>query len=242
MMIDLMPPENRPTDEHYCIAEVDLFRDLSRREIAALGARAPLRTVEPGQIAYSPTQPVAVLFIVKRGRIRLYRIAADGRTVTNAVLEPGAVFGEMDTLGLRMRDNWAEALEPTELCLMSRADVRELLFADPRIALRIAESLSNRIDELEQRLTDVSCKTIDERLSGTLCSLARRQPEAPIKLTHQQLASLVGASRERTTTALGELVRHDLVSTRRGKISVRDFEALRRYSDGVRGRHRLSGR
>lgn len=234
MMIDLMHSEKLPADEHYCIAEVDLFRDLSRREIAALGAKAPLRTLESGQTAYSPAQPVSALFIVKRGRIRLYRVTADGRAVTNAVLEPGSVFGEMEPLGLRMRDNWAEALEPTELCLMSRSDVRELLFADPRIALRIAESLSTRIDELEQRLTDLSCKTIDERLSDTLCSLGRRQPDEPIKLTHQQLGSLVGASRERTTTALGELVRHDLVSIRRGKISIRDFEALRRYSEGAR--------
>lgn len=229
-----MDSENLPADEQYCLSEVELFRDLSRREMAALGARAPMRTVAVGQVVYSPAQPVPALFIVKRGRIRLYRVAPDGRTVTNAVLEPGAVFGEMESLGLRMRDNWAEALEQSELCLMSRADVRELLFADPRIALRIAESLSTRIDELEQRLTDLSCKTIDARLAGTLCALARREPDAPIKLTHQQLASLVGASRERVTTALGELVRLGLVSVRRGKIIVRDLGALHRYSDGVR--------
>ncbi|WP_034271491.1 Crp/Fnr family transcriptional regulator [Haloechinothrix halophila] len=76
------------------------------------------------------------------------------------------------------------------------------------------------------------CKTIEARLCGTLCSLARRQPDEPVKLTHQQLASLVGASRERTTTALGQLVRHDLVAVRRGKITIRDFTALRRYAEG----------
>lgn len=227
-----MRSASTPADEHYCIAEVDLFRDLSRREMAALGARAPRRTLAPGQVVYSPTQPTRVLFIVKRGRVRLYRLAPDGRAVTIAVLEPGTVFGELDLLGLRMRSNWAEALEPTELCLMSETDVRELLFTDPRIAQRIAESLATRIDELEQRLTDLSCKTIEERLCGTLCSLARRQPDQPVKLTHQQLASLVGASRERTTTALGQLARHDLISVRRGKITIRDFPALRRFSDG----------
>lgn len=178
-------------------------------------------------------EPRSVLYIVKRGRVRMYRITDDGRTVTTAVLEAGAVFGEMDLLGLRMRDNWAEALEPTDLCLMSRIDVRGLLFTDARIALRIAESLSRRIDELEQRLTDLSCKTIDERLAGTLVSLSRRQPDEPIKLTHQQLASIVGASRERVTTALGHLVGQRVVTARRGKIIVRDFGALHRRADGV---------
>lgn len=236
MMGDLMPPEELPPGEPDCIAEVDLFRDLSRREMAAIGARAPMRVLEPGQIVYSPLQPVSVLFIVKRGRVRLFRVTEDGRTVTTAVLEPGAVFGEMEPLGLRMHDNWAEALEQSSLCLMSRADVRELLFTDPRIALRIAELLADRVDELEQRLTDVSCKSLDERLAGTLCSLARRHPEEPIRLTHQQLASLVGASRERTTTALGELVRRQLVTVRRGKIYVRDLEELRRYPGGAASR------
>ncbi len=156
-MTDLMPPTEHPA-EPYCLAEVDLFRDLPRREMAALGARAPLRTVRAGQVVYTPLQPAVVLFIIKRGRIRLYRIAPDGRSVTTAVLGPGTVFGEMDILGLRMHASWADALEASELCLMSRTDVQELLFTDPRIVLRIAEQLSTRVADLEVRLTDLTCK------------------------------------------------------------------------------------
>jgi CRP/FNR family transcriptional regulator, cyclic AMP receptor protein len=74
-----------------------LFRDLSRREMAALGARGPMRAVPVGQIVFNPLQPNPV--IIKRGRIRLYRIAPDGCSVTTAVLGPGTVFGEMDLLG-----------------------------------------------------------------------------------------------------------------------------------------------
>ncbi|MGH3951835.1 MAG: hypothetical protein ACRDSE_22410 [Pseudonocardiaceae bacterium] len=59
-----MPPENPTADQMYCFAEVDLFRDLSRREMAVLGAKAPIRTVERGTVVYSPANPVPVLFIV----------------------------------------------------------------------------------------------------------------------------------------------------------------------------------
>jgi CRP-like cAMP-binding protein len=231
-MTDLMPHARAPVDEPYCLAEVDLFRDLSRREMAALGARAPMRTLTTGQIVYTPLQPAPVLFIIKRGRIRLYRIMPDGRSVTTAVLGPGLVFGEMDLLGLRMRASWAEALEPSELCLMSRADVRELLFTDPRIALRIAEHLSARLADLEDRLTDLTCKTLVERLAASLCRLARHCPHEPIHLTHQQLAALAGASRERTTTALGELAKHNLIQQRRTKIIIRDLARLAAFADG----------
>lgn len=233
MPTDPIPPPEPPISEPYCLAEVDLFRDLSRREMAALGARAPLRRMPAGQVVYSPLRPAPVLFIVKRGWVRLYRTTSEGRSVTTAVVSPGAVFGEMDLLGLRMRANWAEALEPSELCLMSRTDVQRLLFTDPRIALRIAEQLSTRIADLEERLTDLTSKTLDERLAATLCRLARHAPGEPVRLTHQQLAALVGATRERTTSALGELARHGLVGLRRGRILVHDSAGLAAYADGA---------
>ncbi|MGH3981146.1 MAG: Crp/Fnr family transcriptional regulator [Pseudonocardiaceae bacterium] len=231
-MTDLMPPTELPA-EPYCLAEVDLFRDLSRREMAALGARAPMQTVATGQVVYNPLQPTSVLVIIKRGLIRLYRITADGRNVTTAVLGPGTVFGDMDLLGLRMRATWAEALEPSDLCLMSRTDVQELLFTDPRIVLRVAEQLSTRIADLEQRLTDLTCKDLVERLAATLCQLARHIPAEPIRLTHQQLAALIGATRERTTTALGELAKHNLIQLRRGKMLIQDPVRLAALADGA---------
>jgi hypothetical protein len=77
-MTNPTPAAEVATDEHYCLAEVDLFRDLSRREMAALVTGAPQRTVSAGQVVYSPLRPTAVLFIVKRGRIRLHHLTPDG--------------------------------------------------------------------------------------------------------------------------------------------------------------------
>ncbi|MDQ3990318.1 MAG: Crp/Fnr family transcriptional regulator, partial [Actinomycetota bacterium] len=154
---------------HYCLSEVALFQDLSRREIAEMAAAAPRRTVPAGAVVYDPVRPVSVLFIVKSGRFRLYRILPDGRTVTMAVPAPGSVFGEMDLLGMRMGGTWAEALEAGDLCLMSRADVRGMLLG----------------------------KSVVERTAHTLSVLAG--PGSPgtvpesVRLTHGQLAALVGA-------------------------------------------------
>ncbi|GAB3488409.1 Crp/Fnr family transcriptional regulator [Amycolatopsis cihanbeyliensis] len=223
-------------DDHYCLTGVEVFRDLSRRELAALDARVPLRSVTAGQVVYTPAQPVTVLFIVKRGRLRLFRRVPDGRTVTTAFAGPGTIFGEMDLLGLHMRSTWAEALEPGELCLMSRNDVRELLMADRRIAVRIVEHLDARVADLEDRLTDLACRSVAERLAHTLHRLARGgQPSSEsgqtVKLTHHQLATLVGATRERTTTALGDLAQRGLIQLRRGTIVVRDPARLAAFSE-----------
>lgn len=224
-------------EDHYCLSEVALFQDLSRREMAAMAAAAPRRTVAAGQVVYDPGRPVNVLFIVKGGRFRLYRVLADGRTVTTAIPGPGSVFGEMDLLGMRMGGTWAQALESGELCLMSRDDVRAMLLGDPRIAARITEQLGARITDLEQRLADLVGKSVLERTAHTLCTLAGADaPEvepAPIRLTHEQLAGLVGAARERTTTALGELAERGLVTLRRGKIRIRDRPGLVALADGA---------
>jgi CRP/FNR family transcriptional regulator, cyclic AMP receptor protein len=222
-----------PTDEVYCLAEVDLFQDLSPREMAEIGARAPMRNVRAGQVVYDPLRPVEALFIVKRGHVRLFRVLPDGRTVTTAVLGPGTVFGEMHPLGLRMRATWAEALDEAELCLMSRTDVREMLFTEPRIALRIAELLSMRLTDLEDQLADLTGKTLQARLAATLCRLARHAPGEPVRLTHAQLAALVGATRERTTMALGELAEAGCVELRRGRVRLTDARRLEALGDGV---------
>lgn len=223
-------------DNLYCLSEVDLFRDLSRREIANLGAHAPLRNIAAGQVLYSPQRPTETLFIIKRGRVRLYQISATGQTVTTALLSPGTVFGESPLMGLRMGGNWAEALEPSQLCLMSLHDVRQLLLADPRIATRIVEHMTERITELEHRLTDLACKSLPERLASTLWTLTKGTPSGtvpePVRLTHYQLASLVNATRERTTTALGELAEGGLIRLHRGKITVINRERLLTYAEG----------
>jgi CRP/FNR family cyclic AMP-dependent transcriptional regulator len=224
-------------DDHYCLSEVSLFCDLSRREMAAMAAAAPRRTVRAGQLVYDPARPVTVLFIVKSGRFRLYRMMPDGRAVTTALPGPGAVFGEMDLLGLRMGGRWAEAVQAGDLCLMSRADVRQMLLGDLRVATRIAEQLGARIVELEQRLIDLVGKSVVERTAHTLCVLtgscpAGAEPE-PVRLTHGQLAGLVGATRERTTTALGELAHQGLVSLHRGRIRIRDRAGLGALADGA---------
>lgn len=218
--------------EHYCLTEVALFQDLSRREMADFAAHAPLRTVAAGQVLYNPLQPTETLYIVKRGRVRLYRISIGGQSVTTALAGPGDIFGEVTAIGLHMAATWAEALEPSDLCLMSRHDVRQLLLSDPRIA----EQLGARITDLEQRLTDLTCKNLAERVASTLWSLTRTAPTdstaEPVRLTHQQLAGLIGATRERTTTALGELAEHELIRPRRGKILITDRQRLGTYAEG----------
>jgi len=228
-------------DKQGHLKDVDIFQDLSPEEIDALGKRAPMQTVEGGTIFYSPEERSEVLFILKAGRVRIYRLSADGKALTTAIIESGTIFGEMAILGQGMHDSYAEALTPCVLCLMSREDVKRLLLGDPRIALRVTETMGRRLLEAERRLSDFAFKSLPERIATVLVTLAEREPQrfsmwpgrvsrAEVRFTHEQLAEMVGTHRETATKVLNDWREQGLIELKRGKVVLVDLEALRRLS------------
>lgn len=218
----------------WCLAEVDLFADLSHAEMEEMAEAAPMRRYTAGSMLWSPDQQTEMLFILKQGRVRIFRVSADGRALTTAILAPGTIFGEMVVVGQLMHDNWAEALENSVVCVMSRADVQRLLLADPRIASRISEILGRRLAVLEQRLSDAVFKSVPGRVAGALLTLSTQRPLGRgrvVHVTHSQLAELAGTTRETATKVLGELAAADLISLGRGRISITDEEGLRLRSE-----------
>ena len=115
-----------------------------------------MRTFDRGELVYTPHQPLEALFILKKGRIRIFRVSPDGRALTTAIIEPGTIFGEMVIVGQQMHDSFAEALDPVVVCAMTGADVQRLLLGDARIAARISAILGRRVGELEQRAAAVA--------------------------------------------------------------------------------------
>jgi CRP-like cAMP-binding protein len=103
-------------DKAWCLSEVDIFCDLSPAEMNAIAAAAPMKTYAAGELLFFPHNPVETLFILKRGRVRIFRVSADGRALTTAITTPGTIFGEMVLLGQRMYDNYAEALDEAVVC------------------------------------------------------------------------------------------------------------------------------
>lgn len=211
----------------WCMAEVDIFRDLSQAEMDAIDAAAPIKTYAAGELLYSPHNPIEALFILKRGRVRVFRVSADGKAMTTAIITPGTIFGEMVLLGQHMYDNFAEALEESVVCVMSRADVHRFLLSDARIATRIAETLGQRLAEMERRLSESFFKSVPQRVASTLVTLAKENrlhalgSRGPVvAITHEQIAALAGTSRETTTKVLGDFAERGMIRLNRGRITI----------------------
>lgn len=227
-----------PEDPFTCLNEVDLFADLTAEEMHAMDMMAPARMFRRGELVFSQSQPVTALFILKSGRIRIFRVAEDGKALTMAILEPGAVFGEMMLVGQRMYDNYAEAIEDSAICQLGVEDVERYLISDPRIAIRISRLLGEQVARLEERLMDLALRPLPARAASILISLDAAAPAGrfgqgrAIRLTHEQIAGLLGATREATSKALADLAAKGIIRQGRGRITIQNQAALRAAAAG----------
>ena len=116
------------------LSAIEVFRDLSRKEMEAMDRAITMNTCRQGKLFYIPGDTGEVLFFLKKGRVQLYRLSPEGKKLIVAALGPGAIFGEMALVGQGMHKTFAEATEDCLLCVMSRADVERLILSTLRRA------------------------------------------------------------------------------------------------------------
>ena len=134
------------------LSETDLFQDMTARDLQQLERSTAMTTCERGTVFYTPGETGEVLFILKQGRVSLYRMTSEGKKLVTATVEPGTVFGEMSLIGQGMVDSFAEAAEDCTLCVMSRMDIERMLRDYPIVSIRLLELLARRLGEAEERL------------------------------------------------------------------------------------------
>ena len=223
-------PEDRSTKFGY-LQMVDLFQDLTEAEIEEIDRATTMSTCRRGKIFYMPEDTSQVLFLLKEGRVQLYRISPDGKKLAIATIGPGAIFGEMALIGQGMHNTFAEAVEDCVLLVMSREDVERLLVTKPKVALRIFEALGSRLKETEARLEEIAFKSIPARLASLLLQLAdARGSDTITGLTHQDLGEQIGTYRETTTQTLNTFRVDGLIDIGRKRITILDREGLQRLA------------
>lgn len=225
-------PEDRSSKIGY-LQMVDIFQDLTEEEIEEIDRAITMSTCRRGRIFYMPEDTSEVLFLLKEGRVQLYRISPDGKKLVIGTVGPGAIFVEMALIGQGMHNTFAEATEECVLLVMSREDVEHLLVTKPKVALRIFEELGSRLKETESRLEEIAFKGIPARLASFLLQLADEQGDDTITgLTHQDLGEQIGTYRETTTQTLNIFKADGLIDIGRKRIVILDREGLERVAEG----------
>ena len=210
------------------LSQVNVLQDLSPDELQAVGYNTRLVNCGAGHLFYMPDDPGEVLFILKVGRVQLYRMSSDGRKLVVAVMRPGAIFGHMSLVGQGLHHTYAQAVDDCTICIWSREAVETLLHNNPQVALRFLDAVGQRLAQAEARLTDITFKRIPARLAGLLLQIsAENEDSTELRgYTHQYLADMLGTYRETVTQTLNEFKAQGLVELSRKRIGILEAAIL----------------
>jgi CRP/FNR family transcriptional regulator, cyclic AMP receptor protein len=230
----MLPPEEKLR----LLSMVDILEPLSKEEIKELSRRVPDTYFQRGQILYAPKERSEALFMLKKGRVRIYRVGPDGREFTLTVVGAGTVFGEMLLTAQRLENAYAEAMEPVVVCKMKRQDLERLVMDKPQVGLKIMSVLGERLSLAEDRMEDIALKEVPARLASFILQLVESEgvmtaegPKIPTRYTHRQLATMIGSKRETVTKGFTLLQQAGAVELKGRRIYVRDIEALKQVAD-----------
>lgn len=214
-------------ERHWYIKRCRLFERLTPEQLAQLERQSRQKTFARGNSVYLPSDAAAGVLLVAEGRIRLSSLTPDGKQAILAFVEPGEVFGELALLDAGAREEYAEAVAASTVILLPGDLLQQFLMESPHFSLGITRLIGLRRRRVERRLKSLLFRSTRERLGSLLLELVeqygRTVPEGTLidlKLSHQDLASIIGATRESVTLLLGELQAEGLVVVSRQRVVV----------------------
>jgi len=216
---------------------VELLEPLFQEELDVLVGRASfVRLEKEEELVIGPQQQAERMLIWVAGQLQVYEVALSSRReLTLWVLGEGSAVSATGLVPRWVRELHLRALEPSVVCAIDQRDLEALVVSNPKVGFRIARMLASQLMLMEDRWADMVEKEVLARLAGALYMLAESEgvmtsegPMIPTRYTHDQLASMIGATRATVTRAFSELQEGGCIEVRNRQVYVCDFDALRR--------------
>jgi CRP/FNR family transcriptional regulator, cyclic AMP receptor protein len=206
------------------LKNVSLFEGLSQSQLDRLTERAVTRSYPKGAIVISEGDEAGTLFILSQGSVKVYLSDEAGREVILSTLGPGEYFGELALLDDTPRSASVATCEPCKLMLVQKSALRELIVSEPETSLQMLRGLATRIRRLTDNVRTLALLDVFGRLVHTLEELSVEKDGIRVieqRLTQQDLASRIGASREMVSRILTDLTRGGYISLEDKRMVIR---------------------
>jgi CRP/FNR family transcriptional regulator, cyclic AMP receptor protein len=209
--------KDRPVDDDvnkvWYLRQNRLFREATEEGIIAHEHLFTMCEMARGTLVFDVGDSDRIIYFVKRGTVRIVRQTPDGKDVTVALLGPGDLFGEESLFDRKARTTHAVVLEDALLCKSRADDLFALLSRDPALALNVAKVLSERLDDAQSTMEDLAYARVADRIEHLYRKLAAEHGvpvkgglRIDVRLTHADVASLVGSTRETVSLEIAKLV------------------------------------
>src|SRR5450759_1822715 len=226
-------------EAHHLLGNCFLFRGLMAEERDAIVSRMRTRTFEAGQTVFAVGASGDNMMAVLSGTVRISVRAPDGKELLLAILQPGEVFGELAVLDGKERSADAVADSPCTLAILDRRDVLSFLEQHPAVWLKLVTVLCERLRGADQLLTEVALMQLPVRLAKAMLRITTSnetistatEGKPTIQLSQRELASMVGATRERVNKCLAVWQREGIVQISGGTIIISNRPALENISE-----------
>ena len=220
-------------DKFWYLKNCDLFECLSAEEIAHLEGHCRSKTFSRNSLVYLPSDQSRSMLLLASGRVKIYHITGDGKQALLALIDPGELFGELALFDSGQREEFAETMEKSTVILIPVDLVAQLMERHPEVSLGVTRMMGLSRRRVERRIKSLLFRSNRQRLIDLLIELlekyARKTDEGlliGIRLSHQDLSSMIGSTRETVTVLLGELQTEGFLTIKRRQIVVKNIDRL----------------
>jgi CRP/FNR family cyclic AMP-dependent transcriptional regulator len=212
---------------------VNLYSILCPHKVKRMGEKHEFLTYKRDQFIYIPDDSATHIYMIANGRVKIGHYLENGEEVLTAILTRGEIFGELAMAGEEKRRDFAQVMEEATICPLTTSELKDLMLADKELSFKILKLIGLRIMKLERKLERLVFKDARTRVIEFLKDAAAWKGkkvgfETMIQthLTHKDIASLTGTSRQTVTTILNDLKEKNLINFNRKQILIRDLERL----------------
>jgi len=215
------------------VRDCSLFQRLSEDQLRRLERRARMRDFPRNSSIYLPSDETDGAFLLGRGRVRICSNTADGKQAILAFIDPGELFGELSLVQGGEREERAEAAVNSTVILLPGEELRQLMEESATLSLGVTKLIGLRRRRVERRLKNLLFRSNRDRIGHLLMELTEQYGKVVdegvllnIKLSHQELASIIGVTRETVTKLLGEMQSEGLLKVSRQRLVIRNLRRL----------------
>jgi CRP/FNR family transcriptional regulator, cyclic AMP receptor protein len=207
------------------LRNVPLFKELGDEDLAVIADLAVERHIPRGAVILTEGDLGDSLFAIMSGRVKVFIGDEDGREIILKILGPGEFFGEMALIDKQPRSASVTAIEATTLKVLSQSAFQECLKRAPKIATTVMTALAKRLRDADKKISTLALMDVYGRVANTLLELAIETDGKLVvgeKLSQQEIANMVGASREMVNRILKDLSERGYISIESKQITIHD--------------------
>jgi CRP-like cAMP-binding protein len=188
---------------------IPLFSSVSDEDLESIASLLIERRFPAGKTIVEEGLPGDYMYVIREGRVKVTKLSGDGREKILELLESGEFFGEMSLLDRAPRSASVKTLAETRILALARNDFLSVLRRSPDLAMAVIQELTRRLRQVDEQASSLSFQSVEERTKGLLQRMAREEVAGQMRrtpaLTHQQIADMIGTSRETVTRVVKEL-------------------------------------